>query len=236
MKLTPGSVSPSRHPTASQSYPYSKFLARIDDQQKEAILASAERRQIGVKEVIVQQRTKASHLFLLHGGRIKYYRVTREGGEVVMAWLVPGDVFGLGALLRQPPPYIGTAEALQRCDLLSWEHSTIREMAGLFPQLSANALSIALRYLSRYANRHVQLVSMGAEQKLARTLLNLGHRVGRVDHTGVEVDVTNQELGALADIGTFTASRLLNRWERKGAVAKKRGKVLIQAPELLPVD
>ena len=53
---------------------------------------------------------------------------------------------------------------------------------------------------------------------------------------GVQVDVTNGQLGALADISSFTTSRLLSGWERQGAVSKSRGKVLIHSPEALVVD
>jgi hypothetical protein len=34
-------------------------------------------------------------------------------------------------------------------------------------------------------------------------------------------------------VSIFTASRLLKDWERKGAVEKSRGKVLIRRPEKL---
>jgi CRP-like cAMP-binding protein len=52
---------------------------------------------------------------------------------------------------------------------------------------------------------------------------------------GVEVDVKNDDLASLADISPFTTSRLLNEWERRGAVQKARGKVLIRCPEKLIV-
>ena len=49
----------------------------------------------------------------------------------------------------------------------------------------------------------------------------------------IPYDVKNVELASLADVSSFTASRLLQEWERKGAVEKSRGKVLIRSPEKL---
>jgi CRP-like cAMP-binding protein len=210
-------------------------LDGIAEREREVIFKSAERRHIAAKQIIVQHCTRASHLFLLCSGRVKYYRVTGQGDEVLLALLIPGDVFGLATFLAQPCNYIGTAEAMRSCEVLVWEHSKIREISGLFPQLAANAYSITLRYLAGYASRHVNLVTKTAEQRLARTLLNLAYRTGDVHPLGVELQVTNQQLGALADVGTFTASRLLNAWKRKGMVTKNRGRVLIQTPEMLPV-
>jgi CRP-like cAMP-binding protein len=49
----------------------------------------------------------------------------------------------------------------------------------------------------------------------------------------VELDITNEQLSSLADVGVFTASRLLSEWERRGAIVKQRGKIRIHEPEKL---
>jgi CRP/FNR family transcriptional regulator, nitrogen oxide reductase regulator len=56
---------------------------------------------------------------------------------------------------------------------------------------------------------------------------------GRTHPTGVDIDITNEQLGGLADVGMFTVSRLLSKWERQGMIAKTRGKIRIRAPEKL---
>jgi len=35
---------------------------------------------------------------------------------------------------------------------------------------------------------------------------------------GVDIHITNEQLGGLADVGMFTASRLLSKWERQGTI------------------
>jgi len=49
----------------------------------------------------------------------------------------------------------------------------------------------------------------------------------------LRADIKNEDLASLADVSFFTASRFLQSWERKGAVHKSRGKVLIRCPEKL---
>lgn len=46
-------------------------------------------------------------------------------------------------------------------------------------------------------------------------------------------EANNEELANAACITTFTASRLLSRWQRSGVILKKRGKVVISSPERL---
>jgi CRP-like cAMP-binding protein len=114
-----------------------------------------------------------------------------------------------------------------------WEHLVVRQLAKAYPRLAENALRTVLRYVALFAERHIALVSKPAQERLAFALTSLGSQTGHMVPSGVEIDVKNVELASLADVSSFTASRLLQEWERKGAVEKSRGKVLIRSPEKL---
>jgi CRP/FNR family transcriptional regulator, nitrogen oxide reductase regulator len=225
----------SSNPERSSTVP-SQIFAGISEDAIAEILAAAHPRKVAARQMIFTAGEKATHLFVQRTGRGRYFRLTRTGDEVLLQLLAPGDTFGIGAMLKNPYPYIGSAEATSDVEVLVWEHASIRNFATLYPQLADNALRIVLHYLKRYVNRHVGLVTKTAEQRLAGTLLTLGDRTGRALTSGIQVDVTNEQLGALADISSFTTSRLLSEWERQGAVSKLRGKVLIHSPEALVMD
>jgi CRP/FNR family transcriptional regulator, nitrogen oxide reductase regulator len=214
----------------------SKLLAGIPDHDQQLILGIAEPRRVSAREMIIRCGEQADVLFLLYEGNVKYYRVTDRGEELVLWWLTPGDVFGLATLLKKPPGYIGSAEARNDCTLWSWNHSSIRNLSIVYPQLSENALRITMGYLAAYIERHARVVTRTARQRLAHTLVQLGHRTGRTSPSGIDIDVTNQQLGGLADVGLFTVSRLLGSWERQGTIAKARGKIRVHAPEKLLTD
>ena len=213
-----------------------RFFAGIAQAAVDEVLAAAQLRRVAAKQMLVTAGEPASHLFMLRTGRCRYFRLTKAGDEILLHLLAPGDTFGIGAMLKNPCPYIGSAEANSDVEALVWEHASIRKFAALYPTLADNALRIVLQYLNRYVDRHVGLVTKPAEQRLAETLLSLGHRTGRLIPTGVQVEITNRQLGGLADISSFTTSRLLSGWDRKGTVSKLRGKVLIHSPEDLVMD
>jgi CRP-like cAMP-binding protein len=222
----------------SQSAPALKtnFLADLDQRAVDKILSAAARQQSPARQQLLSAGQPATHLFMLRSGRVRYYKITKSGDEIVLHMLGNGDVFGLGTLLKQPTSYMGSAEALSECDLLVWEHMSIRTQAAAHPQLAENALRIVLQYLRSYVDRHIGLVSTNAQHRLAITLLDLGHRTGRVLPHGVEIEATNEQLGSLADISRFTTSRLLKGWERSGAISKMREKVVIHTPEALATE
>ncbi|MCI0538521.1 MAG: Crp/Fnr family transcriptional regulator [Verrucomicrobiales bacterium] len=212
------------------------FLEGLQSSDVAAFMARGRTRQFRAGELIITGGERATTLFLLCSGQVKYYRLTRGGDEVLLRLLIPGEIFGLGTLLRNPLPYMGSADAVSQCDIVTWEHKSVVELADKYPQLAQNALRIVLGYLTKYADRHVGMVSRTAEQRLAHTLLRLGKEHGRAKPHGIEVDATNEHLGGLSDMSLFTASRLLAEWRRQGTVGKQRGKVLIRVPEALLVD
>jgi len=214
----------------------SSFLAGLERPAADAILAAAQIQRISAKSNISTEGHRATRLFLVQSGRARFYRVTKQGDLVLLAWLVQGDVIGLVTIMKSPPHYLATAEAISECEVLAWEHSVIRKLVSLHPQLAENALHIALGYLRTYLDRHAGLVTKTAEERLAETLVRLSDQSGQFHPEGIEIRATNDELGALADISPFTASRVLNNWVHTGAVSKERGRVLLRAPEALMID
>jgi CRP-like cAMP-binding protein len=224
------------NPQSASATVRSKLLAGLEQPARQSILAAAQIRRISAKQNIVTEGDRATHLFLVQSGRVRFYHLTKQGRSVLLASLRPGNVIGLVAMLESPFSYMATAEASSDCELLAWEHSVIRKLVSRHPLLKENGLRIALGYLRNYIKRHIGLVTKTAEERLAGTLLRLGDRSGKVRPDGIEIRATNDQLGALADISPFTASRVLSNWVRAGTVSKRRGRVLLHAPEALMID
>jgi len=222
---TPGSTPPVK----------SKFLAGLGEAALRQILGAAHVRHIAPNEDVTIGGERPDHLFLLKAGRAKFYNLTESGAEVLMLWKVPGDVVGLVSLLAKPPAYMASAKTVSECEFLVWDHATLRRLVKAYPQLTENGLRLAMHYLNAYMNRHVSVVTKSAESRLAEALLHLATAAGEVQPTGVEIDITNEQLSSLSDISPFTASRLLSKWERDGKLSKQRGRVTLLAPESLMI-
>ncbi len=188
-----------------------RFFTGLGRQEVRVILGAAKRRKLKGGEIVGTADEPATHLYLISSG----------------------NIFGVGAFLSQPVGYVGTSKAAHSSEVLMWEHLVIRQLAKAYPRLAENALRTVLRYVALFAERHIALVSKPAQERLAFALTSLGSQTGHIVPSGVEIDVKNVELASLADVSSFTASRLLQEWERKGAVEKSRGKVLIRSPEKL---
>jgi len=213
--------------------PASRLFDGLAPSVKTSFLAEGHVTNVQPNVRLCSEGQRASNLFLLTKGQIKYYRLTSEGKQVILYWLEPGDVFGLGTLLPEPLPYIGSADSISTCEVVSWNHVTMRQFAMAYPQLACNTLGIVLHYLALLADRHSGVLGSTANDRIAKALLSIGDRKGNLHSTGVEIDITNEELASLADVSPFTVSRVLSDLRRKCAVTKRRKGLRIDAPEAL---
>jgi CRP-like cAMP-binding protein len=211
----------------------SRFLEGIGPPDLKDILAAARPRQFKANSVIVSQGNPADYLYLLTKGRARYFFMTQDGRKLLLLWLTPGEVFGGAALLSAPSVYIASTETIKDSHVLVWDSSTIRGLAARCPRLLENALLTASDYLAWYVAVHVALTSHSARKRLSGVVICLAELIGQKVPGGFEFDATNEELAGAANITPFTASRLLSEWQRKRALLKRRGKILLCSPEKL---
>jgi CRP-like cAMP-binding protein len=81
--------------------------------------------------------------------------------------------------------------------------------------------------------RHTNFLTKSAASRLANQLIQLATSAGEVGSSGINVDITNEQLSSLSDVGYFTTSRILSKWEHDGMLSKKRGRITLLAPESL---
>jgi CRP/FNR family transcriptional regulator, nitrogen oxide reductase regulator len=195
-----------------------------------AIVAEAVPRRFRAGATVTQQGTPADHLYLLTEGRARYFSSTPRGEKMLLFWLSPGDIIGGAALVSAPSAYRLSSETVKPTRMLAWSRPAIRALAARHPRITENALSFASDYLDWYIASHTALSCHTAGQRLAAVLSSLAPLLGRDVPGGIELDVTNEELASAAHVTSFTASRLLNQWQRRRRVIKRRGKLVLLAP------
>ena len=207
------------------------LLAGLNPSEIADILAQGRALKVVPKTRLCTGGDKAEHLFVVLKGRIKYSRLTAGGDEITLRLLTPGETFGLATLLPDPLNYLGTAEAVLAGELRVWNHDEISRLSSRYPPLKTNGLLIALQFLGTVSDRHAALFEGSASHRVARALIDVGRRSGETRPQGIDVHITNEQLGSLADVSRFTASRVLSDWNRAGVITKQRNIVHIHSPE-----
>src|ERR1700748_1490142 len=203
-----------------------RFFEGLTSSEVASIVAPATKRRFLANSVMAHEGDPADHLFLIIHGRARGFCLTPQGEKVPVFWFPPGEVFGGAALLSKPVDYLVSTEAVSNSTVLVWDRATIRSFWNKYPGLVEHGLLIAYDYFVVYRSLHISATCHSARQRLAQVLGNLASGLGRRVTEGVELDVINEELASEANITIFTASRLLNEWQRKGFITKSRGRVV----------
>jgi len=210
-----------------------QFFRGLAVSELNAIVDVAEYRRFAANSVILGQGRAAGAVVLLLRGEVRTAFTTKSGQRLLLRWLPAGEVLGLAALLPTASQYFVNTEAVKESWGLMWERATIRSLALRYPALWENAFTILSEGLAGYLTVHVSQTCHTAPQRLARALVDLASAVGHRSSAGIELGVRNEDLANAANVTQFTASRVLNEWQRNGLVTKTRGKIVLRSPESL---
>jgi CRP/FNR family transcriptional regulator, nitrogen oxide reductase regulator len=209
------------------------FLRGLELPELQEVVRQAEYRRFPADATILSQGFPANKVALLTEGLARVTFTTKGGQRLLLRWLPVGEVAGLNAFLPTVSEYAISTEAVKESWVLQWDRSTIRALAAQYPTIWENAFTLISEAFSTYLAVHVSRTCHSAAQRLARVLVDLAGSIGHRGPAGIEVGVNNEDLANAANVTHFTASRLLNEWQRSGLVQKSRGKIVLRSLESL---
>jgi len=210
----------------------STFFEGLTAPEIKVVLAAARQETISPHQLLQHEGDRATRLWLLVTGRAAAYRLADEGGKLFLRWVAPGDAFGLATILREPARYLVTVEAMQEASLLAWDLPSCRALVLRCPSLSKAVISVVANYLDGVIDALGARSFQTAEQRIARMLVVSARQLGRTGREGIELDLTNEQLAMTAQVGLFTATRKLSKWQDLGILKKYRGKIVLPSLSL----
>lgn len=196
-------------------------------------MKAARKQRYIARTVITSEGNPADYFYLLVRGSARLFSLTDDGRKVFLFSVRPGDIFGGSALLPEPGVYLLSTETVSDSTVCVWPRNVIRELAARWPKILENSLSIASDYLAWYTASHLSLICHGARTRLAQVLSTIARDIGTKTPRGIALKVTNEELASAAHMTPFTASRIISSWQKRGAVVKGRGTLLVRSKALL---
>lgn len=186
------------------------------------ILGVARERQFSRGETISIEGDQLRQVILLTFGSAKMVQCGQDGSAVILRLCGPGELVGtLGISMQER--YRCTSQALTACSALVWESCLFESLSSRYPALRLNVAYILYKQLEDMENRFREISTERVPSRLGRQILRLVEQVGvRSNATGIEINMTREELAQLIGTSLFTVSRLLSDWDRKGIVATRR--------------
>lgn len=210
------------------------FLARLEREDRAALLAIGRPLRYPARGVILNQDEPSTHVLLLLHGWTKVTATAVNGYEALLALRGPGDIIGEGAALS------GRGRSAKVTALEPVEAVVIDQ--GRFTMFVSNHPGVALHLLGLSTDRQrstdrrrLQWAALSVRERLVVLLLELIRTHGSRTDEGVELTIglSQQEFAGSVGSSREAVARLLKELRDRNVVATRRRRIVILRPDVL---
>ena len=167
-------------------------------------------------------------------GRVKIFKVTARGTDVILEIFGPGDPLGAVAAY-EGRAYPASAVALEETTCVLVPRREFFALLEQHPSLVRGLLVGLTQRLVELTNRIADLTGGRVEPRFARLFLKMAGEIGRAERGGVFIPMalSRQELADLSGTTIETCIRIMSRWGKQNiVVTEKDGFLLVDRTAL----
>lgn len=161
-------------------------------------------------------------------GRVKVFKMTPRGSDVILEIFGPGDPVGAVAVYESRP-YPASAVALEATTCLAVPRRDFFSLLETYPTLVRGLLVGLTHRIVELTNRIIELSGGRIEARLARLLLKLADDMGQPRESAIFVGMplSRQELADMTGTTIETCIRIMSRWGKQDIVRTEKDGFLI---------
>jgi CRP/FNR family transcriptional regulator len=203
-----------------------------DDRQRVAAVATV--RAFDKGAMLFSEGDGSDLLYTVLTGRVKVFKTTPRGTDVILELFGPGESVGAVAVY-EARPYPASALALEPTSCLVIPRQAFFSLLEGYPTMVRGLLVGLTHRLVELTNRLTELSGGRIEGRLARFILKLGTDMGQRREEGVFIPLvlSRQELADMIGTTIETSIRIMSRWGKDGVVrTDKDGFVILDRAAL----
>lgn len=202
---------------------HSLFRA-LTDSDLERLARVTHVRRYGRGDVIFHEGDPAEHFFSIVQGRVKVFKVTPGGQEVILDIFERRDPLGAVAVYEERP-FPASATALEDTVCTAVPSTALLELLEVHPSMVRGLLVGLTKRLVELTARITELTGGRVEPRLARLFLKLVEERGEASDEGtfIPLPLSRQELADLTGTTIETCIRIMSRWGKEGLVRTETG-------------
>ena len=205
----------------------------MDREEMEALAQATQMVPCRKKELFYFPDEPSQCVYLVKEGRIKLFRSTAEGREIILDILAPGEIFGELALAGEQSRS-HSAEALEDGLVCVIPRSIFEEMARRHPEFAFRLIKLIGFRFRALETRIEDLAFQNVRDRLLFTLDNLAKKHGIPEKNGaIRLPVTQTDLAFLVGATREAVAEQLKELKRKRLVQTSYRSVLLLNPGAL---
>jgi CRP-like cAMP-binding protein len=187
-------------------------------------------RTIKKKQVIYYEGDAISGIYLVVQGKVKTFKLTPDGRELMVGIFTDDQYFGIPSLLLNEP-HAETAEAMEDTMICMLPKELMEELLGKYPDIGRQFIKILSNNLLDREQQLLQLAYFSVRKRLAEVLIRLYKQEQSKDPLNIRVSRDN--LAALAGMATETVSRILSDFKSENIIERKGSHIQILNLQML---
>jgi CRP/FNR family nitrogen fixation transcriptional regulator len=169
----------------------------------------------------------SNYLYKIVSGVARSCRVAADGRRQIVAFYVPGDLFGFEA----GDAHTLSAEAVADARVRMIKSAAIMDLAAQDDEIARQLWSGINREIRRN-QEHILQFGRPAKVRVASFLLEMAHRIPTAGDEALSI--SRQDIADYLDLRIETVSRTMTRFARSGAIALTGNrKITIRSPAVL---
>lgn len=207
---------------------FSTIFRRLTPADRQRLAAVATVRSFDKGAALFGEGDDSDFLYTVVTGRVKVFKTTARGTDVILELFGPGDPVGAVAVYESRP-YPASAVALEPTTCMLVPRPAFFSLLESHPTLVRGLLVGLTHRLVELTNRLAELSGGRIEARLARFFLKLTVDIGqpRPDGTFIALTLSRQEIADMIGTTIETAIRIMSRWGKDDVVRTEKDGFLV---------
>ncbi len=181
------------------------------------------------KQAIFYQNNAPFGIYHIYTGKIKLYKIGQNGRSQIVRMAKSGDILGYRAILAGEN-YRASAQAIENSTVCFIEKAVFLSILRKDPALCLDTMAMLSRDLRHAEERLTSAIQKSAKQRTAEALCFLADQYGVKQINKINIELSREELGELADTSRETVTRILKQFEDSSLIKIDRRSVRIIKP------
>jgi CRP-like cAMP-binding protein len=204
------------------------LFQRVHAEDRERLLSVSEVRVYDRGDHVFHEGDAPDFFVVVISGRVKVYKQTPAGHDLILEMFGPGGLLGAVAVL-EARAYPASAEALESTACLRIPRQAFFALLEQHPSLVRGLLSSLSFRMVELTSRLAELTGGRVEMRFARLFLKLADQLGRPEGqaTFIPLHLSRQDLADLTGTTIETAIRIMSRWGKEDVIRTERDGFLL---------
>ncbi|MGV6860526.1 MAG: response regulator [Putridiphycobacter sp.] len=184
------------------------------------------------KDTIYYEGDLPNFLYFLNSGKVKTYKMNRDGKEFVANLYKAGDFLGYKSLIADEP-YEETAAALEETELSMIPKEDFLHLLYSSKEVSSKFIKMLAGSIDVKQQELINLAYDTVRKRVADSLLKLEAKYKNENQEQFNIAISRDDLASIVGTATESVIRTLSEFKHDGYIAIKGSNITILQPEKL---